>query len=205
MIFGNEIRPSPGLVLCFCTLQVLAAFTSDARAATVEQWELEPLMANLAQVRLVSAHFVERKYLQLLTQPLETSGTLSYVAPDRFEKITTVPISESVALRGDSVTGVQRNGDRYSVTLGEHPEIASLVEAIRSTLAGNLPVLERYYTIDFKSSRAAWQLKLTPRNQAVHEKIDDILIRGTDAILKRVEVHEKDGDRSEMIITPDGL
>ena len=184
-------------------LLLLAAFTTIARAASDATWGLEPLMASLQQVKSASATFVERKYLQLLTQRMETSGTLSYAAPDWLQKVTHKPATETFELRGETLAGVQPDGARYSITLTDHPEIAALVEGIRSTLAGDLPTLKRYYTVDFKGERANWQLALTPKDQKVREKIDDILISGVEATLKLVEVHEKDGDRSEMIITPD--
>ena len=182
---------------------LVAAFTARAGAANDAPWGLEPLMMSLQQVKSASAKFVERKYLQLLTQRMETSGTLNYAAPDWLKKVTKNPALETFELRGDTLAGIQRNGERYSVTLGDHPEVAALVEGIRSTLAGDLPTLQRYYTVDFKGTREHWQLALTPKDQKVRERVDDILISGAEATLKLVEVHEKDGDRSEMIITPD--
>ena len=196
------MRAARKVVLSLCVL-LPALCAGGARAADDAAWGVEPLMAKLQQVKSASAGFVERKYLRLLMQRLETAGRLSYVAPDWLQKVTTKPALATFELRGDTVSSIQRNGERYSVTLAEHPEIAALVEGLRSTLAGDLPTLQRYYTIDFQGSHANWQLRLTPIDLTVREKVDDILISGAEATLKRVEVHEQDGDRSEMIITPD--
>ncbi|MBI4695221.1 MAG: outer membrane lipoprotein carrier protein LolA [Gammaproteobacteria bacterium] len=167
-------------------------------------WDLDALMAARREVRSSSARFVERKYLRLLMERLESSGRLRYVAPDRLERITEKPAAETFELSGSTITGTQRNGERYTLSLAEHPEVAALVEGVRATLAGDLPTLQRHYAVSLAGDRARWQLRLVPYEQIVREKIDDIVIGGADVFLTTVEVHEKDGDRSEMTIQPDG-
>lgn len=180
-----------------------AAFGADTPPIGEADWGLEPLMARLHQIKSASAQFVEHTYVGLLTRRLEASGTLSYVAPSTLEKITTKPVHESVVLQGETLTGTQSDGDRYSISLDDHPDVAALVECIRSTLAGDLPTLRRYYAIEFTGSRADWQIQLTPKDESVRDKVDRIRISGKDETLKKIEVHEEDGDHSEMTITPD--
>ena len=167
-------------------------------------WSLDSMMAGLHQVKSASARFVERKEMAMLTQGLESTGTLRYVAPDRLEKITITPASETIILDGDTLTGTQPNGDRYTMALGDHPEVATLVEGIRSTLAGDLPTLRRYYAIDFKGAHDDWELDLTPKDARVRDKVSGIRIKGVELTLKTIDVSEKDGDHSQMVITPDG-
>lgn len=187
-----------GLVVC----SALAA-TGTASAAPTTGWSLDVLMADLHQIRSASAHFVELKTVHMLTRPIRAEGTLSYVAPDRLEKITTAPAPETIRLDGQTLTGTRSNGDDYSVDIAGHSEIAAMVEGIRSTLAGDLPTLQRYYAITFSGAPDHWQMDLAPKDRRVREKVDRIRIAGVGTTINTIAVDEKDGDRSEMTITPD--
>ncbi|GGF46792.1 hypothetical protein GCM10011611_61500 [Aliidongia dinghuensis] len=167
-------------------------------------WGLVRLMAQLQAVKQARAHFVERKTAAMLTAPVESTGTLSYVAPDRLEKITLTPAPESIVLAGDTLTGVQPNGDKFSISLGDHQEVAALVEGVRSTMAGDLRTLGRYYAIDLVGHPSEWHLTLTPLDRSVRDKVDAIRIDGAGAVLRTISVHEADGDQSEMTVMPDG-
>jgi outer membrane lipoprotein-sorting protein len=189
-----------------CALLALAVAIPMTAASATEasdaDWTLATLMASLQQVKSASALFTEHKYVGMLTQPLEASGTLTYVAPNRLEKITGAPATESILLQDDELSGTRSNGDRYSVSLSDHPDIAALVEGVRSTLAGDLPTLQRYYTVASDGTRAGWQLMLTPRDKDVRAKVELIRIVGVDAALQEIDVLEADGDHSEMFVTP---
>ena len=179
------------------------AATGTVSAAPATDWGLDMLMGNLHQIHAASAHFVELKTVQMLTRPIRAEGTLSYVAPDRLEKITTAPARETIRLDGQTLTGTRSNGDDYSVDIAGHSEIAAMVEGIRSTLAGDLPTLQRYYTIAFSGPPDHWQMDLAPKDRRVREKVDRIRIAGAGTTINTIAVDEKDGDRSEMTITPD--
>ncbi len=195
------MKVSAGVALALSAL--LAPGPAAFGAEGDPPWGLVSLMAQLREVKEARAHFTERKYAAMLTAPLETAGTLSYVAPDRLEKITLAPAPESIVLDHDVLTGIQADGDRFSVSLGDHPEIGALVEGVRSTMAGDLATLGRYYSIAFDGNPSDWHLALTPLDRSVRDKVDAIRIDGAGARLTAIEVHERDGDRSEMIVTPD--
>lgn len=182
---------------------VLLLVAGGAASAADAPWGLAALMAQLHEVKQASAHFTERKYASMLTQPIESSGTLSYQAPGSLEKVTLAPKPENIVLRGDQLTGTEANGDRFDVRLSDHPDIGALVEGVRSTMAGDLATLGRYYSIALEGTRDDWHLALTPLDRSVRAKVDAIRIDGTGAQLRRILVHEQDGDRSEMIVTPD--
>lgn len=172
-------------------------------AAEAESWNLDALMAGMSQVRAESAHFVELKYVRLLTAPIRAAGTLTYAAPDKLEKVTLAPAHETIRLDGGTLTGTQANGDEFSVDIGSHEEVAALVEGIRSTLAGDLATLRRYYQIDFSGDRDHWRIDLAPKADQVREKVQRIRILGGGTAIAMIITNETDGDRSEMTITPD--
>ena len=173
-------------------------------APAEQPWDLATLLSRRQQVKSASASFVERKYLHLLMRRLESTGHLRYRAPDYLQRTTTRPAHESLELQGDAVTIIRRNGERFTAKLSQYPEVAALVEGMRSTLAGDRVTLERHYTIEFSGEEAAWHLRLTPRNASVRDKVDQIVVSGSAEQIALVEVRERDGDRSEMVITAEG-
>ena len=83
------------LLLCLVTT---AAHAEEAASTSAAAWGLPQLMQSLAQVSATQGKFVERKYLSVLNRPLESSGTLSFRAPDHLEKHTLSPKQESLVL-----------------------------------------------------------------------------------------------------------
>jgi len=167
-------------------------------------WGLAQLMQRLHQVKSASAQFTERKTLHVLTEPLISSGTLLYVAPDQVQKITVLPKRERFAIDGDTLTmDGTTEGQSRRLSLAEHPEIGALVEGIRATLAGDLPALDRFYTVQFGGSPQDWHLFLQPKEARLQKFLKSIRIAGSGNRITSVDTEEADGDRSEMSIVED--
>ena len=156
MISGASARLLPWLL-------ALAAGCGALPAAAAE-WDLKRLMQDLSQVKAAKGRFVERKYLSILTAPLESSGTLSYVAPDRLEKHTLAPRAESLVLEGSRLT--LEGGEpkrRRTLRLDEYPAVGVFVESIRSTLAGDLSLLGQLFDLSLQGDERKWLvLGVTP-------------------------------------------
>jgi outer membrane lipoprotein-sorting protein len=166
-------------------------------------WGLAQLMAGMQTVRRASATFVELKFVQMLKQPLQTSGRLIYVAPDRLQKETLGPAPSGLIVTGDHLTVQQPDGKLRELSLSEFPEIGALIESIRATLAGDIATLSRYYTAVLTGTPGDWSLQLQPRDERLRKLLTMVRIQGEGTSIRAVETLEHDGDRSEMTITPD--
>jgi len=185
-------------------LDATAPIAAAQSAATTSDWDLPQLMQELAQVKSASAQFTEWKTMHVLSAPIQTSGTLGYVAPDHMQKITRTPVSEKFVLEGDTITlsgGPDNQVHTFSVA--EYPQIGGLVEGIRATLAGDLPTLKRYYTVQLSGSAAHWQLLLQPNDAELTRFVKWIRIRGSGDRIEAVATKSSDGDHSEMSIVED--
>ncbi len=180
---------------------LLALLLTGLPAAHAADWQLADLMQQLGQVRNAQARFVERKYIALLDQPVESSGELSFTAPDRMEMRTLRPKKQSLLLDGNRLT-VAQDGRTRTVSLQSYPEVAAFVEGIRGTLAGDRQALERVYQVHLIGNAARWQLLLVPREASMSRIISRIRIGGSQADVLSVAYDHADGDRSEMQITP---
>lgn len=173
--------------------------------AQEQDWGVRELMHELARTRRSEARFIEHKYLQVLDRPLELTGRLLYVAPDRLEKRTLTPKPETLIVSGDSLTIHEAGRARpRRLRLQDHPALWGFVESIRATLAGDLAALERFYAIGLEGAPLDWQLALVPRVQAMRAVVKLIRIGGDEAGLRWIEVTEAQGDRSVMQVFEDG-
>ena len=169
------------------------------------QWGLADLMRSLKTINSSNARFSERKELAILNAPLESSGTLIYRAPGRIEKHTLTPERESLILdRDELVLESAERGWKKSFGLREHPVVWAFVESIRSTLAGDLAMLERFYDVKLEGIESRWQLTLVPREPEMKAVVDEILISGGGTSISRIEIREAGGDRSVMTIEQEG-
>ena len=160
-------------------------------------------MTGMQGVHHATARFTEQKFVQMLKQPLQSSGRLIYVAPDRLQKETLAPAPSELIVTGDRVTVQQPDGKLRDLSLSEFPEIGALVESIRATLAGDAATLTRYYITSLAGSADDWLLQLEPRDPRLRKLLTMVRIRGDGTNINRVETTERDGDRTEMTITPD--
>ena len=167
-------------------------------------WNVEQLMQSMAAVKSAKGKFVERKQMAILNVPLETTGTLAYTAPGRLEKHTLQPKPESLILDQDRLLIESRDKKfRRTLNLQEYPLVWALVEGIRSTLAGDLRTLSRFYRLSLEGSESGWRLVLTPVEPKVRELLSEIRISGSANRITTVDVYEAGGDRSTMTVVGD--
>lgn len=176
-----------------CLLTVLCS--QPAFAA----WDVTQLMQGLAQNKSGRASFVEKKYIAMLEQPVESSGELLYTAPDRLEKRTLKPRPESLLIEGGSLT-VERGKRRMVLRLQDYPELVAFTESIRGTLAGDMVALRRVYNLDLEGSEERWTLTLRPIETKMLEVVQRVRIGGSHAEVRTIEIEQTDKDRSVMVI-----
>jgi len=197
-------RPAAGWAPAALLAVVLAAGPLLLPAAAAD-WGVEQLMQALGEVKSSKARFVERKHMAILSAPLEYSGALIYVAPDRLEKHTQTPRRESLLLERDQLTiESPERKHRRTVVLQDYPVIWAFVESIRSTLAGDLATLTRFYEVSLDGSERRWRLRLKPSDPRMQDVVSEIRISGDRNWINTIEIFETGGDRSVMTITKDG-
>ena len=206
MIFGGSpFARRVWTVLLLFAAGVCSSTAVAAEAGDAAGWDIKRLMQELAQVKTAQGRFVERKHLAILNAPLELSGTLVYVAPSRLEKHTLAPRPESLVLeRGELTVESKERNQRRTLVLQDYPVVWAFVESIRSTLAGDLPTLSRFYQVSLDGGERRWRLTLKPSEPEMQGVVSEIRISGDRNWINAIEIIETGGDRSVMTITEDG-
>lgn len=177
------------------------AFALPLHAQAEAPFDLLQLMRTLAQVKAGEATFTEKRSVAMLERTLESSGRLSFEAPDSFTRETLKPRRDRVSVVGNTVTMSQGNRSR-SVALDTVPEAAVIIEAIRGTLTGNRAALEKNFSTTVSGNAQRWALDLVPRDWRLREQVTSVRVSGQQALLREVVVAMADGDRSVMTIVP---
>ncbi len=169
----------------------------------VPAWALElpELMGLLGRQKHGEANFVEQRYVRGFDGPLFASGTLSFTAPDQLVRKTLSPRPESMSVDGNTLV-LSRSGRTRTMTLDSIPELLGLVEAMRATLAGNAPVLERYFKTKLTGTVDEWALDLVPIDERLASQVDSLRLTGRAGEVLGVEMQFRGGDRSVMTISP---
>ena len=172
-----------------------------APAAAQAQFDLTQLMQTLAQVKAGEATFTETRTVAMLERTLQSSGRLSFEAPDSFVRETLKPRREKIAVVGNSVT-MSLGSRTRTVPLDSVPEAAVIMEAIRGTLTGNRDAIERNFTPNVTGTPQRWTLELKPREPRLRELVIAVRLVGERALVREVTVAMADGDKSVMTIEP---
>jgi outer membrane lipoprotein-sorting protein len=169
--------------------------------AGAAELSLELLMQTLGTVKAGEARFTERREVPEMNQIFESSGRLSFSAPDVFVRETLKPSPQMLAVKGNMVT-MSQGGRSRTMMLDATPEAQVIVEAIRGTLTGNRELLERHFTARTSGSLDRWTLELVPREARLRGQVANVKVRGRQADVSEMEVLQADGDRSLMRIEP---
>jgi outer membrane lipoprotein-sorting protein len=188
-------------MLLFAALLMAIAGAQAADTARSEQdWKLPQLMASLQQVQAAKASFVERKFMRILREPLQSSGQLVYVRPDKLQKDTILPKPERLTVEGGQLTIEQQGDKTRQLALQDFPQIWAFVESIRATLAGDLPTLTHFYDVSLQGRRENWTLQLVPKDNKTRALVSIIRISGDNETIRNVKTEEADGDFTSMTI-----
>ena len=184
-------------------LALLAALALPAHSQS--NFDIVALMRTLAQVKSGEATFTETRTVAMLERSLQSSGRLSFEAPDSFVRETLKPRREKIAVVGNQVTmsiGSGTGARSRTVPLDSVPEAAVIMEAIRGTLTGNRDAIERNFNPTVSGNAQRWTLELKPREPRLRELVISVRLVGERALVREVTVAMADGDRSVMTIEP---
>jgi outer membrane lipoprotein-sorting protein len=189
---GRRWRLALGLGIALLAAHGRAAAEADAKRETPT---LEALMAGMASSPGVEARFVERKEVALLSEPIETRGTLIFVPPDRLVRTTSTPSRSRLVIAGERVAFEDTAGGN-ALDLGASPLAREFVDNFIVLFAGDLARLRERYVPVLDTGPEAWTLTLTPRHRPLADFVERIVLRGAGRTLLGMEMLERDGDRT---------
>lgn len=168
-----------------------------ANAARAENFDVVRVMQLLAAQPATEVSFIERKYSDLLSEPVVSSGMLIYRRPDIVEKKIESPRKESYRFSGEELILV-RNGTEKRIQLLSQPMLSAMAASLRGVLGGDLALLRNYYQLSLQGEELSWRLDLTPVDEETVRYVQRIIVLGRAGRIEQIEVRETSGDRSVL-------
>jgi hypothetical protein len=197
--FAAALNGAPAAVFSLGLAASLLAPAPSAQAAPA--LTLDSLMGLLVQRRSGEAKFTEERTVSGLDAPLRASGLLTFSAPDRFARFTQQPRVESMEIDGNRVL-LKRGSRSRTILLDAVPELTLLAEALRGTLSGDAPALQRHFRVEVGGTPGRWVLGLTPLDARLAGQVSRLEIAGENADVRSIELRLAGGDKSVMKLEP---
>ena len=160
---------------------------------------LQEVMQALSNVSQTEVRYREEKHLAILDVPLQQSGRLIYIAPDKYIRSLDAPGGGRFIVDGDQVI-VEKGGREKRFNLDEMPGIKAFIASFGATLSGDLPRLQKFYVTTFSGRKEAWELDLKPSEKRLAAQVSHIRLWGRKDKIEGMEIHETNGDWSQMLM-----
>jgi outer membrane lipoprotein-sorting protein len=169
--------------------------SGEPRNDSAQPPTLEALMRGMAGAPGVVARFREEKRLALLSEPLESRGTLYFVPPNRLSRETSEPSRTRLVIDGDRFFFRDAAGSE-AMDLSASPIAREYVKNFIVLWSGDLAALRERYQPDFHADAKGWRLALRPRGAPLSDFIERVTLEGRGRALERMELVEAGGDRT---------
>lgn len=172
----------------------LPALGADDDAA----WIFERLAERNGESALA---FTETRDSELLSEPLEVSGTLHRDADGNLVRTIRSPVRETHTLAGNHVEIRREDGFRRRFSMDRAPELKALRSALIGILEADRNRLAEHFRIHARRGEGdRWCLRLAPDDAALAERVEGITVHGRDSHLMRMHMRLADGEiiRTEL-------
>lgn len=166
-----------------------------------QTFDLKTLMQRMAQRKAGTARFTEERVVGGIDGPLRSSGTLSFSAPDRFERQNLHPVKETLQIQGRTLL-LRRGGRTRQMDVDAVPELGALLEALRGTLTGDAALLQKHFRTQLSGGEAKWVLLLEPLDARLAQQLAQIEVVGRGSDVHSIALQMRGGDRSLMLLEP---
>lgn len=138
--------------------------------------------------------FTETRDSELLSEPLEISGTLHRDADGNLVRTVRSPVRETHTLAENHVEIRRDDGFRRRFSMDRAPELRALRSALIGILEADRNRLAVHFRIRVRRKDAnRWCLQLEPEDAALAERVEHITVHGSEAHLERLHMRLSDG------------
>lgn len=168
-------------------LWIAASLAQEPPAEAMKAWE------ELSAPSTLQAEFVQVRTSRLLSQPIQSTGTLAFEKPDRMAWSVATPARSTFVMDGSTVgMAFPDLGVRESIDLSSNAEVASLVAGMMVWLGSDLQRVQQDYTLTWETDHAV----LVPKDEQLKGIIGslDLKLTGSPKRIDTVTIVEPDGD-----------
>ncbi len=192
----------PGIVgLGFLTLLITSQLLSAQPSTALSQSSsLEDIAEQIQPNTDISGQFTQKKYIQILPQPLISTGRFQLQQSGELNWEVIEPIHSRLIFSRDGISQ-QVDGQDTQTLISKQTATLVIGKILRAILANDWQTLQQYFTIDVTQSDENWQLQLSPKEAFMQKAIKKISLFGNKQ-LNEVIIYESNQDRTELSFQP---
>lgn len=175
----------------------LSLLLAGAAVSADQAIDVPALQRLLQQAPKRELRFHETRESRWLQTPVESTGTLSS-SPTMLEKVIDTPRSERWQILDDRMQVSTPGSPGKQVLFGDAPAMATLANALRRIVAGDLRALEGDFRLTPAGDRRQWTVQMTPLQPETARVLQYLELRGSEGQLQLIVIQERQGDRSTI-------
>lgn len=129
-----------------------------------------------SSVNSIDSRFEQRKYMDVLQRDVVTSGTFSFVRPDKIRMQYDAPVDYAIVMDSESVTIIS-GGTENSTPVQGNPVFSQIRNMMTACMTGDLSVLGEDFTVKHYEDGAQYLVVLRPENSFIREYIAGMELR----------------------------
>lgn len=160
--------------------------------------DIEAFKRNILEVAenttSIQASFVQQKYLEILSETIESKGEMLFKKPNLLKWSYTDPYEYMIVLNGKEVL-INDDGKVNSFDMSSSKAFTEINELIVSTVRGNVLQEERF-DIEYFQNNSTYLVKLLPKEAHFKKHIEEINVffEKNNHMVSRIRLIEAGGD-----------
>jgi hypothetical protein len=162
---------------------------------------LDELQQRFTEQPLVRAHFDQTRTIKEMPQPLRSQGEMLIARDTGLLWDQTAPFPMRLMLNDTRMVQIINGQPPQTITADNNPQMFQFNHLLRALFQADRKVLEQNFRIDFQDKGSdRWTLKLTPIVTPLDKIFTSIDLSGK-TYLETIQLNDKQGDRTDIILT----
>jgi hypothetical protein len=162
---------------------------------------LDELQQRFTEQPVVRAHFDQTRTIKEMPQPLRSQGEMLIARDTGLLWDQTSPFPMMLMLDDSRMVQIVNGQPPQIITADNNPQMFQFNHLLRALFQADRKVLEQNFRIDFKDQgNDRWTLKLTPVTTPL-DKIFTSIDLGGKTYLETIQLNDKQGDRTDIILS----
>ena len=162
---------------------------------------LDDLQQRFTEQPVIRAHFDQTRTIKDLPQPLRSQGTMLIARDKGLLWDQTRPFPMQLLLDDRRMVQAINGQPPQTITAESNPQMFQFNHLLRALFQADRRVLEQNFRVEFTDAGAGrWTLRLTPIATPL-DKIFATIDLGGQAYLERIQLNDKQGDRTDITLS----
>lgn len=162
---------------------------------------LDDLQQRFTEQPVIRAHFDQTRKIKDLPQPLRSQGQMLIARDQGLLWDQTSPFPMQLLLDDKRMVQVINGQPPQIITAENNPQMFQFNHLLRALFQADRKVLEQNFRVEFADKgEGRWTLRLTPTTTPLDKIFNTIDLAGQ-TYLERIQLNDKQGDRTDIALT----